>query len=122
MNANLTNLNFREPAAQRPERVKINVWLSGRRNYPQSPFIHARTHAHAILIISAYLIKAFSNVPFQTPQRTTAAVASDNCYADDGAFGTSHTVTHSNLKQTSTRRLIQNNRVAKEGKAVPLQA
>jgi len=46
MNANLTNLNFREPAAQRPEKVKSNLWLSGRRNYPQSPFTHARTHTH----------------------------------------------------------------------------
>jgi len=43
--------------------------------------------------------------PSQTPQPTTAAVATDNCYADDGAFGTSHTATHSN-PETNIYRVI----------------
>ena len=48
MNANLTKLNLREQAPQRPEWVNSNLWLSGTSNYPQSPFIHARTHTHMV--------------------------------------------------------------------------
>jgi len=47
MNVNLANLNYHEPVARSPDRAKTNLWLPGRRNYPQSPFVHRRTHARA---------------------------------------------------------------------------